>query len=244
MLGNGWLNYCVDRGLSGYAGWGVPTVEDWHALVPCLDVSLEKSAPPHVSIVDVRRVGPLSADLFAELARYGESRRERSAAKVVRQVILPPLGYARALLVGFREVIRPPYEVVFVENEEEAARAVERPDAIELLAALAALIEAPLRARVARLLADGTDGIAAIGRELGLAPRTLQRRLASEGASYAQIVRETMVERAKVLLATSDDKLELIARRVGCPSPSHFTASFRRVTGETPSAWRARNVSR
>jgi AraC-like DNA-binding protein len=242
VVENCWLYYCVDRGLMGYAGWGVPTIEDFEKLVPCLEVPLAKSAPPHVSIVDLRRLGPLGSQLFTELARYDQDRHAISAKKVIRQVIVSPRGYSRALLVGFRELIKPPYEVVFVDTEEEAARAAERPDAIELLAELARLMDGPLRARVAQILVDSPGDVAAVARRVELSPRTLQRRLASEGTSFAQIVREAMVERAKVLLAASDDKLEVIARRVGCPSASHFTASFRRVTGETPSAWRARNA--
>jgi AraC-like DNA-binding protein len=243
VVGNGWLYGCVDRGLFGLAAWGAPTVEEFRRLQPCLEVPLAVDAPPHVALVEVRRLGPLGVELYAELMRYGNERRGISGSKVRRQVILAPAGYERALLVGFREVGKPPYEVVFADSDEEAAQMSDHPHAATLLAEIAQLIEGPLRVKVAQSIATGATEIADVARQLSVSSRTLQRRLASEGTSFVEVVREVMVERAKVLLASTDAKLELVARRVGCRSASHFTASFRRVTGETPSVWRARHVS-
>ena len=239
VLGNGWLFYCFDAGLVGLAAWGVPTMEDYHLLEPCLDRVLDKAMPPHVSILDIRKLGRLGNDVFVALARYGEKQHDAAKQKVRRQIVLPPVGYTRALLVGWRELVKPPYEVVFVDSEDEAARAADRPDAVALFASLASLIETPLSAQVARVLDEGPADIGSVARKLAVAPRTLQRRLAAEGTSFAQLSRRTMVERAKELLANTEDKLEVIARRVGYPSASHFTTSFRRATGMTPSAWRA-----
>jgi AraC-like DNA-binding protein len=241
VVGDGWLYYCVDRGLLGLAAWGVPALEEFRRLEPCLDVALAADAPPHVSILDLRRLGLVGGELFGELARYGEERRALTARRVIRQVVLAPPGYTQALLIGLREVMKPPYEVVFADSEEEATRLSERADAPALFAEIARVIDGPLRVKVAQHLANGAMDVADVAQHFALSARTLQRRLASEGTSFVEIARDVMIERAKELLLSTDEKLEVIARRVGSPSASHFTASFRRATGETPSAWRARN---
>jgi transcriptional regulator GlxA family with amidase domain len=45
---------------------------------------------------------------------------------------------------------------------------------------------------------------------------------------------------AESLLVDTDLKLDVIAREVGFRSRSHFSEYFRNVTGEPPSAFRAR----
>ena len=47
------------------------------------------------------------------------------------------------------------------------------------------------------------------------------------------------IERAKELLASGDLPIAAIAQVVGFRTPSHFTITFRRVTGVTPSTYRA-----
>ena len=43
------------------------------------------------------------------------------------------------------------------------------------------------------------------------------------------------------LLLESDAKLTSVAVEVGCASLQHFSSLFRKLTGESPSAWRARH---
>jgi AraC-like DNA-binding protein len=42
------------------------------------------------------------------------------------------------------------------------------------------------------------------------------------------------------LLAHSDEKIEAIARKVGCSSSSRLSTLFRKAVGETPAQFRAR----
>ena len=74
--------------------------------------------------------------------------------------------------------------------------------------------------------------------ELYVSVRTLRRKLDAEGVTFSQLVDEVRCERAKELLEftsmTSDD----IARKLSYADASSFGQAFRRLTGETPAAYR------
>ncbi len=67
---------------------------------------------------------------------------------------------------------------------------------------------------------------------------------ASTGETPHQFVLKARIERAKLLLATSDATLAMIALDLGFSSHSHFTATFRRVVGATPHAYRLAKSNR
>lgn len=60
----------------------------------------------------------------------------------------------------------------------------------------------------------------------------------SMGVSPNNYLVERRIERAKKLLAETDDPVVEIALRVGFASQSHFTTTFRRLVGTTPKAYR------
>jgi AraC-like DNA-binding protein len=78
----------------------------------------------------------------------------------------------------------------------------------------------------------------AVAKELGMSPRSLQRRLSEEGFKFAEL-REQARLRRSVVLVESGAKVETIAREVGFASTSHFIQWFRRQTGQTPGERRA-----
>ena len=47
------------------------------------------------------------------------------------------------------------------------------------------------------------------------------------------------IEQARALLATQRAPIAVVARLVGFQTPSHFTTTFRRLTGMTPSEYRS-----
>jgi AraC family transcriptional regulator len=63
---------------------------------------------------------------------------------------------------------------------------------------------------------------------------------ATTGMSPSHYIDETMLDRAKALLATSQMTLKQIAYDAGYSTASHFSTKFRRLTGLTPSAFRMR----
>jgi AraC-like DNA-binding protein len=70
--------------------------------------------------------------------------------------------------------------------------------------------------------------------------RTLLRRLkTSTGKSPSRHVAETKLNRAKMLLATSQMTLKQIAYEAGYATASNFSSRFKALTGMTPTAFRA-----
>ena len=75
---------------------------------------------------------------------------------------------------------------------------------------------------------------------LGRPRRSLQRELALIGTSFRRELDLARVRAASALLENSDDKIEVIARRVGFQSASRLGTMFRRILGETPGEHRQR----
>lgn len=94
--------------------------------------------------------------------------------------------------------------------------------------------------RVTRLLfeADGTvQPPSRIARTLGMAERTLKRKLAEQGTSYSDLLDRQRHTRALELLRT-DATIEEVADRLGYSDAANFTRAFRRWTGKSPRALR------
>lgn len=110
----------------------------------------------------------------------------------------------------------------------------------ELLARLPEVESATGRVRreVGASLASGEPRLAAIARRLAMSERTLHRRLAGEGTSFAAIVDEARRERAMLLLEDRRLSSSEVAFLLGFAEPATFIRAFRRWTGETPHEWR------
>jgi AraC-like DNA-binding protein len=76
----------------------------------------------------------------------------------------------------------------------------------------------------------------------GVSVRTLQRRLATDGQTYAQVVDQTRAEIAVELLRDTDRTRGEIAAELGYSEPNNFARAFKRWTGETPDQFRARSM--
>lgn len=68
--------------------------------------------------------------------------------------------------------------------------------------------------------------------------RTLIRRLREEGTTYQQLLDSVREELACWLLLRTTLPVEAIAGQLGYEDPSNFARTFRRWTGQTPSAFR------
>jgi AraC-like DNA-binding protein len=84
-------------------------------------------------------------------------------------------------------------------------------------------------------------GIAPIAAELGMSRRTINRRLAERGQTFAQLLRSVRFATARRLLAESDTPLTEIALALGYSELSIFSAAFRAWSGEAPREWRRRH---
>ncbi len=98
---------------------------------------------------------------------------------------------------------------------------------------------AKVREQIKRALDDGQPQLDGVARALRLSPRTLQRRLGDEGATFQQLVDEVREELARVHIKNPALALGEVAYLLGFSEMSSFTRAFRRWTGVTPSRWRS-----
>src|SRR5262249_38824429 len=96
------------------------------------------------------------------------------------------------------------------------------------------------RRALAESLPDGGLSLRALAARLRPSPRTLQRRLQSEGTSLAELLDELRRSRARAYLEMGLAAAE-VSYLVGFAEPSVFFRAFKRWTGETPSGYRGRS---
>ncbi|BBK32845.1 AraC family transcriptional regulator [Stella humosa] len=81
--------------------------------------------------------------------------------------------------------------------------------------------------------------VADLARLVGLSAGHLHRAFrATTGTTPLEFINRRRIHRASAILATEGPTVAEVALRVGFLSPSHFTRTFRRVTGRGPSARR------
>lgn len=132
-----------------------------------------------------------------------------------------PLGQASAASALHHIVISAAREVSAAASE----RQVDAGDIVEIL-----------RGRALQPL-----DLAAFAVEHGMSPATLRRRFVSEtGLPPKAFQLRVRMDQAKQLLATSDEKIESIAARIGIDDPFYFSRLFRERESCSPSQFRAR----
>jgi AraC-like DNA-binding protein len=104
-------------------------------------------------------------------------------------------------------------------------------------------IVAQVRACVIRNLANDRVRLAGIAAELGLSPRTLQRKLSDAGASFQQVLDAARHALAQDYLRQRGLSLADIAFLLGYQEQSAFTHAFREWSGMNPGAWRERALA-
>ena len=100
-------------------------------------------------------------------------------------------------------------------------------------------VSTQVKREVAKELATGEPQQQVVARRMAMTPRTMQRRLATEGATFAAIVEAVRRERAELLMRDSKLTASEVGFLLGFSEPAAFFRAFRRWTGETPQGWRA-----
>jgi AraC-like DNA-binding protein len=113
----------------------------------------------------------------------------------------------------------------------------------ELSQALASkAIGEQVKAMLKRLLAGRRPAMEEVAKELRLSSRTLQRRLAGEGATFQRLIQEARRELARHYLQHSTLELKETAYLLGYEDAPSFFRAFHGWEGTSPGAWRARHA--
>jgi AraC-like DNA-binding protein len=104
-------------------------------------------------------------------------------------------------------------------------------------------IAASVRAAARAALSSGDCSLEGTARVLGISPRTMQRKLRSEGTSFAELIDALRREMAAAYLDKQVPVPE-IAWLLGYAEPSAFHHAFKRWTGTTPEQLRAARDAR
>jgi AraC-like DNA-binding protein len=121
-------------------------------------------------------------------------------------------------------------------HEQAQQRVVRRLAELPRRTGLIAMLEARLEERPRRL----GEGIEALATQLGLHPRTLQRRLRAERETYAGVVDRVRYRLALRALQHAQTDLETLSEQLGFSDRRSFTRAFTRWSGVTPSSFRQR----
>ncbi len=97
---------------------------------------------------------------------------------------------------------------------------------------------ASVEALVRQLLPSGRVNLALIANQLGMHPKALQRRLASEGTAFADVVDSVRRDTAQRLLRDTGITMAHLARELGYAEQTVLTRSCHRWFGEGPAAHR------
>lgn len=247
--------FCSSPGGDLYAlfAWGKLDRADTEELLEVLAAVERQGSPPRRQLVVLRHVTSVSSASMTEFIRYYD-RVARYFQGVAREAVVRPTGIVGVLCEGFYRAVPSRYEGrVFL--DVDAALAWLAPQAPGLPRWLAAALDHERHA-LARAASHGDAltellrrrgaalSVQEAARELGVSPRTLQRRLRDSGTSFEARRSEALVSLACQRLLETDDDVKCVAIDLGFASSSSFIAMFRRATGLTPQAWRLQAIRR
>lgn len=108
---------------------------------------------------------------------------------------------------------------------------------LQTLPAASSLVEA-VRAELRRAFTEGEPTIESVARAMALSPRTMQRRLREEGATFHEVLDDERCALAQRFLTDARMGIAEVGFLLGFSDPSAFHRAFRRWTGQTPGDFR------
>ena len=244
LSGPNFLRFCAGPSLSGLVEWGQPQREEAATIVRALDA--DRCLGPHAFFHDARRLSHCPDSAAFDLS-LGELKKQlaRAPLPITRTAVVVSRGLGGGVVAGFYAMLSRRLPVKFFTATTAAFEwlGIARPE--QLAAELEVLEEAAAATpqvvfRLRELLdSRPPQGIAQAARALGVSIRSLQRHLCHAATSFREELNAARVRDAQRLLESSNLKITSIALEVGCASSQHFSALFRKLTGESPRAWRA-----
>jgi AraC-like DNA-binding protein len=97
-----------------------------------------------------------------------------------------------------------------------------------------------VRSLIVSRYADSEPTMEFVARRFSMSPRSLRRRLEAEGTTFSAVSDAALGQVARDILDEPHTTVQEAAYRMGFSEPSSFHRAFKRWTGTTPSAYRAR----
>ncbi|MFT6551628.1 MAG: AraC-like DNA-binding protein [Zhongshania marina] len=94
-----------------------------------------------------------------------------------------------------------------------------------------------IKSVIGQLLRSGDCSLARVAAVMGMQPRVLQKRLAAQNSTYAQLLRETRQEIAEQYLAHNAMSITDLALNLGYAEVAVFSRHFKQWTGLSPRQW-------
>lgn len=77
-----------------------------------------------------------------------------------------------------------------------------------------------------------------VANALAMHPRVLERALKAEGTTFRELLKQTQVDTAQRLMSGTRLSITAVGAALGYVDTSAFSNAFRRMTGQSPRAWR------
>lgn len=245
-LGETQLVWCRDARTCGSMHWGAPSVRDARELTRALDLSRHAALAGGFEVfMDTSGIDRVEWAAFSHLFGYVRERLTEWGTKIRRHAAIVPAGPAGPLLAGMVPLLGMTYPMRFFRGRDAALEwlgwsheAIAEPVALAEAARGLTRTVQRLRAWLDGELAHPT--LEAAARAIRVSPRTLQRELHAASTRFSAEVQAARVRAASAMLAETDEKIDVIARAVGCASASQLSALFRKHVGDTPARYRER----
>jgi AraC-like DNA-binding protein len=211
----------IEFGYAGVSRWSDRhQIEGWLAAIVrcCREITGRDLAPLAVRIMHQRIAESAKLDsYFACAVEFAAARDEIAfAGEAARLPVVNADRYLNKLVIGYCE------------------------DAVARRKGRSGVIQADVENAIAPLLPHGNTRIENVAQKLGVSPRTLRRKLAAQGVTFAGILDDLRFALAKRYLAEQELSISRIAWLLGYTEVSAFSHAFRRWAGRTPRADRSR----
>jgi AraC-like DNA-binding protein len=239
------LVWCASPTLCGSTHWGRPSARDVRELTSLYEIALQLRGfhvymdDSAVEMVDWAALGVLNEYLKRRLTEWG--------GRIRKQAVVVPSGAVAVILAGVVPLLGPTYPMRFFSTRGAAVEWLGHGETTPILDEVERLVGElrgiPPLVRDLRSYLEGVlvaPSITAAARTLRRSVRSLQRELRQSHTSFGAELSRARVRAACALLYESDEKIEAIARRVGCITSSRLSELFRKELGETPLAYRTR----
>jgi AraC-like DNA-binding protein len=244
FMGPTYLAWCHGPDLDGTMIWGVPNEHDARELVRLYLFQRDPTVRRDI-VTDARHLMSVDTAGFAYIYQFAAQRHSQISPRVRRQVVLHAGGLAGSAVAGFLATLSVNHDWRAFREVGPALAWLGRSDATDVFTRLDAIAAeriagSPTVRALRDLLAERPQryDLVRAAQALGMSTRALQRALEAADTTFRTERDRAWTALATRMLAERNDKLDMLARELGCRSLASFDRRFVRLVGRTPSEHR------